>query len=132
MAEAMKNRSTKQRARNIADPLTAVDFFSDFNGMYSPNANDPLSGGGFFSHAAYPNPNGNSPPAKRARRRKTKTQHDRLIELMRELQLRSGMLPRQVRSAVKPLYKERYPGRFHDDPSHSAITRAYREYDGND
>ena len=127
MSEAMKNRSTKQSTRNIADPLGAVDFFSDFNGMYSPNANDPLSGG-FFS---YPNPNGNSPPAKRSPRRKTKTQHDRLIELMRELQLRSGMLPRQVRSAVKPLYKERYPGSPHDDPSVSAITCAYQAYDGN-
>jgi hypothetical protein len=122
----LKNRSTKQRARDIANPLTAGYFLSDpvcFNGVCSPDANDSLS------HAGYPN--FNPPSAKRAPRRKRKTQHDRLIELMRELQLQSGMLPREVRSAVKPAYKERYPGSPHDDPSVSAITRAYQAYDGN-
>jgi hypothetical protein len=55
---------------------------------------------------------------------KKKTQHQRLVELMQELKLESGKLPREVRKVVVPKYKEKY----HDEPSHSAITRAYKAY----
>jgi hypothetical protein len=60
--------------------------------------------------------------------RQTETQHDRLIGLMKERCLKSGLLPREVRKAVVQPYKKKY----HDEPSHSAVQRAYDEYTGAD
>jgi hypothetical protein len=61
---------------------------------------------------------------KSPKQRKTKSQHERLIDLMRELKLDAGMLPREVRKAIKLAYKNKY----HEEPSDSAIDRAYRDY----
>jgi hypothetical protein len=55
---------------------------------------------------------------------KKKTQHKRLLELMRDLKLELGKLPREVRKVVVPRYKHKY----NDEPSPSAVTRAYKEY----
>jgi hypothetical protein len=52
------------------------------------------------------------------------TVETRLINLMNELHLKSGMFPREVLKAVKRPYKKEY----HDEPSQSAVTRAYNDY----
>jgi hypothetical protein len=56
-----------------------------------------------------------------------KTQHERLIALMHDLKLAPGKLPREVRKAVSKPYKVKY----NDEPSPSAIARAYQAYSGN-
>jgi hypothetical protein len=63
-------------------------------------------------------------PSKK-RKRKRPTAHDRLISLMtvfeKDLNLKPGMLPAEVLRAVKQPYKDKY----HNEPSKSAVTRAY-------
>jgi hypothetical protein len=61
-------------------------------------------------------------PPKKAKR---ETQHDRLINLMKERQLKAGMLPRDVRTLIEAAYKTKH--RVAVAPSRSAITRAYDE-----
>jgi hypothetical protein len=51
----------------------------------------------------------------------------RLISLMTEIGLeKSGLLPREVRKKLKPLFKDKYPSR--DKPSDPTIDRAYKKY----
>ena len=60
-------------------------------------------------------------PTKKAK----ETEETRLVSLMKGIGLaKSGLLPREVRKAVKQPYKDKY----HDDPSDSPIARAYRTY----
>jgi hypothetical protein len=66
-----------------------------------------------------PTPTAPPKPAK-----KTSTQHDRLIAMMRDLVLPPDMLPREVRKEVISKYKAQYK----DEPSHTAVTNAYRAY----
>jgi hypothetical protein len=65
-------------------------------------------------------------PTTPSKKRKRPTMHDRLISLMKDLKLKPGMLPHEVLRAVKQPYKDKY----HDEPSQSAVTRAYDEYEG--
>ena len=76
------------------------------------------------STAALPLPHKTKPttPFKKAKR---ETQHDRLINLMKERQLKAGMLPRDVRTLIEAAYKTKH--RVAVAPSRSAITRAYDE-----
>jgi hypothetical protein len=64
------------------------------------------------------------PYMKEPRRSPKATQHQRLVELMQELQLEPGKLPREVRKDIRKPYKDKY----HDEPSPSAVTRAYKAY----
>jgi len=64
------------------------------------------------------------PPSKK-RKRKRPTVHDRLVSLMKDLELKSGMLPHEVLRAVKQHYKDKY----HNEPSQSAVTRAYDQHE---
>jgi hypothetical protein len=64
-------------------------------------------------------------PTSKKRTRKRPTGHDRLISLMKDLELKPGMLPHEVLRAVKQPYKDKY----HNEPSQSAVTRAYDEYE---
>ena len=58
---------------------------------------------------------------------KRKTQHTKLIDLMEELHLETGMLPRDVRTDIEPAYKNKHHVAV--APSRSAITRAYNDYE---
>jgi hypothetical protein len=58
---------------------------------------------------------------------KRKTQHTKLIDLMEELHLETGMLPRDVRTDIEPAYKNKH--HIAVAPSRSAITRAYNDYE---
>jgi hypothetical protein len=53
------------------------------------------------------------------------TVETRLINIMKKLDLESGMFPREVLKAVKQPYKDKY----HNEPSQSTVTRAYDEYE---
>jgi hypothetical protein len=73
-----------------------------------------------------------SPVPTRQRSRKSttqpfraETQNTRLINIMRKLALKPGMLPREVRKAVNGPYKHEH----HDTPSDTAVTRAYHKYE---
>jgi hypothetical protein len=68
-------------------------------------------------------------PSKKANKKANKkakpTQHARLVTIMENLKLKkSGMLPREVRKAVTQPYKNEH----HEEPSDSAIARAYGDY----
>jgi hypothetical protein len=52
----------------------------------------------------------------------------RLIDLMKELQLKSGMFPREVRATIKQPFKDKFKDKYDDQPAHSTITRAYKKY----
>jgi hypothetical protein len=67
------------------------------------------------------------PPGKPTRpsRKRKETSETRLVEIMKDISLeKSGLLPREVLKAVKQPYKDKY----HDEPSQSAVTRAYNKY----
>jgi hypothetical protein len=64
-------------------------------------------------------------PKEAIRKAKADTQHQRLVNLMKELRLpKQTILPREVRKAVVGPYKQQHG----EEPSHSAITRAYQQY----
>ena len=65
-------------------------------------------------------------PITPSKKRKRPRPRDRLISLMKDLDLKPGMLPHEVLRAVKQPYKDKY----HDEPSQSSATRAYDEYEG--
>jgi hypothetical protein len=64
-------------------------------------------------------------PTAPSKKRKRPTVEDRLISLMKDLDLKPGMLPHEVLRAVKQPYKNKY----HIEPSQSAVTRAYDKYE---
>ena len=56
------------------------------------------------------------------------TLETRLIDLMKELRLKSGMFPREVRAIIKQPFKDKFKDKYDDQPARSTITRAYKKY----